>query len=168
MYSSQDHFNPREGSLWIARSEYELHGSHKGVGFANATVATMALVCGRCCRFWPTPRLPFSVHMVRSRGFERRLARRTEPADYFFKTIPSNGAPSGVAGLKQVKFSVEPLREDSFEYCNRASASTIDAIKLKAKRLCILSMMSTTAAGSGHPTSCMSAAEVLARRRTCR
>jgi hypothetical protein len=68
----------------------------------------------------PTPRLPFSVHMVRSRGLERRLAKRTELADYFFETIPSNGAPSGVAGLKQVKFSVEPLREDSFEYCNRA------------------------------------------------
>jgi transketolase len=42
------------------------------------------------------------------------------------------------------------------------SASTIDAIKEKAKRLSILSMMSTTAAGSGHPTSCMSAAELVA------
>jgi transketolase len=42
------------------------------------------------------------------------------------------------------------------------SASTIEAIKGKAKRLSILSMMSTTAAGSGHPTSCMSAAELVA------
>ena len=42
------------------------------------------------------------------------------------------------------------------------SVATIDAIKQKAKRLSILSMMSTTAAGSGHPTSCMSAAELVA------
>ena len=42
------------------------------------------------------------------------------------------------------------------------SAATIEAIKQKAKRLTILSMMSTTAAGSGHPTSCMSAAELVA------
>ncbi|HKQ86500.1 MAG TPA: transketolase [Candidatus Acidoferrales bacterium] len=42
------------------------------------------------------------------------------------------------------------------------SASTIEAIKERAKRLSILSMMSTTAAGSGHPTSCMSAAELVA------
>jgi len=42
------------------------------------------------------------------------------------------------------------------------SAATIDAIRQKAKRLSILSMMSTTAAGSGHPTSCMSAAELVA------
>jgi hypothetical protein len=38
------------------------------------------------------------------------------------------------------------------------SATTIEAIKQRAKRLSILSMMSTTAAGSGHPTSCLSAA----------
>src|SRR5579864_3997389 len=43
-----------------------------------------------------------------------------------------------------------------------SSAATIEAIKQKAKRLSILSMMSTTAAGSGHPTSCMSAAELVA------
>jgi transketolase len=42
------------------------------------------------------------------------------------------------------------------------SAATVEAIKQKAKRLSILSMMSTTAAGSGHPTSCMSAAELVA------
>jgi transketolase len=42
------------------------------------------------------------------------------------------------------------------------SSSTIDAIKEKARRLSILSMMATTAAGSGHPTSCMSAAELMA------
>ncbi|MGA2510986.1 MAG: transketolase [Candidatus Acidiferrales bacterium] len=42
------------------------------------------------------------------------------------------------------------------------SASTIAAVKEKARRLSILSMMSTTAAGSGHPTSCMSAAELMA------
>lgn len=42
------------------------------------------------------------------------------------------------------------------------SASKIKAIKEQAKRLSILSMMSTTAAGSGHPTSCMSAAELMA------
>jgi len=40
------------------------------------------------------------------------------------------------------------------------SAATIEGIKQKAKWLSILSMMSTTAAGSGHPTSCMSAAEL--------
>ena len=42
------------------------------------------------------------------------------------------------------------------------SAATIEAIEQKAKRLSILSMMSTTAAGSGHPTSCMSTAELIA------
>ncbi|HKV03594.1 MAG TPA: transketolase [Candidatus Acidoferrales bacterium] len=42
------------------------------------------------------------------------------------------------------------------------SASTVAAIKEKARRLSILSMMATTAAGSGHPTSCMSAAELMA------
>lgn len=42
------------------------------------------------------------------------------------------------------------------------SAATVEAIREKAKRLSVLSMMSTTAAGSGHPTSCMSAAELVA------
>jgi len=42
------------------------------------------------------------------------------------------------------------------------SASTISTIKEKARRLRILSAMATTAAGSGHPTSCMSAAELVA------
>jgi transketolase len=42
------------------------------------------------------------------------------------------------------------------------SASKVEAVKEKAKRLSVLSMMSTTAAGSGHPTSCMSAAELVA------
>src|SRR6202046_2566890 len=42
------------------------------------------------------------------------------------------------------------------------SSSSIDAIKEKARRLSILSIMATTAAGSGHPTSCMSAAELMA------
>jgi transketolase len=42
------------------------------------------------------------------------------------------------------------------------SAATVDLIKQKAKLLSIYSMMSTTAAGSGHPTSCMSAAQLLA------
>jgi transketolase len=42
------------------------------------------------------------------------------------------------------------------------SASIVEAIKEKARRLSILSMMSTTAAGSGHPTSCLSAAELMA------
>ena len=66
--------------------------------------------------------------------------------------------------MKQVKSSVEPLRESLLSATNATepSASTIDAIKEKAKRLSILSMMSTTAAGSGHPTSCMSAAELAA------
>jgi transketolase len=44
----------------------------------------------------------------------------------------------------------------------RPSTSTISMIKEKARRLRILSMMSTTAAGSGHPTSCMSAADLVA------
>src|SRR5580700_8080842 len=42
------------------------------------------------------------------------------------------------------------------------AASAVEKIKEKARRLSILSMMSTTAAGSGHPTSCMSAAELVA------
>jgi transketolase len=42
------------------------------------------------------------------------------------------------------------------------SSSAIDAVKQKARRLSVLSMMATTAAGSGHPTSCMSAAELVA------
>jgi len=42
------------------------------------------------------------------------------------------------------------------------SSSTIETIREKARRLGILSMMSTTAAGSGHPTSCLSAAELTA------
>src|SRR5271167_464741 len=42
------------------------------------------------------------------------------------------------------------------------SSSTVAEIKEKARRLSILSMMETTAAGSGHPTSCMSAAELVA------
>jgi transketolase len=42
------------------------------------------------------------------------------------------------------------------------SPSTVNTIKEKARRLAILSMMSTTAAGSGHPTSCLSAAELMA------
>jgi len=42
------------------------------------------------------------------------------------------------------------------------SAETIELIKQKAKLLSIYSMMSTTAAGSGHPTSCMSAAQLVA------
>ena len=42
------------------------------------------------------------------------------------------------------------------------AASTIETIKEKARRLSAYSMMATTAAGSGHPTSCMSAAELMA------
>jgi transketolase len=42
------------------------------------------------------------------------------------------------------------------------SAATIEQIKEKARRLSVLSMMATTEAGSGHPTSCMSAAELVA------
>src|ERR1700684_2868460 len=42
------------------------------------------------------------------------------------------------------------------------SSAKVEAIKEKARRLSILSMMATTAAGSGHPTSCMSAAELVA------
>ena len=42
------------------------------------------------------------------------------------------------------------------------SQAAIDAVKQKARLLSIYSMMSTTAAGSGHPTSCMSAAELVA------
>jgi transketolase len=42
------------------------------------------------------------------------------------------------------------------------SSSAVAKIKEKARRLRILSMMSTTAAGSGHPTSCMSAADLVA------
>ena len=42
------------------------------------------------------------------------------------------------------------------------SASAVQTIKEKARRLSILSMIETTAAGSGHPTSCMSAAELMA------
>src|SRR5690348_1293971 len=42
----------------------------------------------------------------------------------------------------------------------QSSAADIDKIREKARRLGILSMMATTAAGSGHPTSCLSAAEL--------
>jgi transketolase len=42
------------------------------------------------------------------------------------------------------------------------SSTAIESVKEKARRLSILSMMETTAAGSGHPTSCMSAAELVA------
>jgi transketolase len=42
------------------------------------------------------------------------------------------------------------------------SAAKIAEITQKAKLLSIYSMMSTTAAGSGHPTSCMSAAQLVA------
>src|ERR1700726_1262929 len=42
------------------------------------------------------------------------------------------------------------------------SAASIANIKEKARLLSIYSMMSTTAAGSGHPTSCMSAAQLMA------
>jgi len=42
------------------------------------------------------------------------------------------------------------------------TASTVAAIQEKARLLSIYSMMATTAAGSGHPTSCMSAAELVA------
>jgi transketolase len=42
------------------------------------------------------------------------------------------------------------------------SASTIEAVKEKARRLGVYSMMSTTAAGSGHPTSCLSCAQLMA------
>jgi transketolase len=42
------------------------------------------------------------------------------------------------------------------------SAATVADIAEKAKLLSIYSMMSTTAAGSGHPTSCMSAAQLVA------
>src|ERR1700675_1112173 len=42
------------------------------------------------------------------------------------------------------------------------SAATVSTVKEKAKLLSIYSMMATTAAGSGHPTSCLSAAELVA------
>ena len=42
------------------------------------------------------------------------------------------------------------------------SAATVEVIRQKARRLSILSMMSTTTAGSGHPTSRMSAVELVA------
>src|ERR1700692_5015577 len=42
------------------------------------------------------------------------------------------------------------------------TAATVSAVKEKARLLSIYSMMATTAAGSGHPTSCMSAAELAA------
>jgi transketolase len=44
----------------------------------------------------------------------------------------------------------------------RPSSSAIETVREKARLLRIYSMMSTTAAGSGHPTSCMSAAELVA------
>ena len=44
----------------------------------------------------------------------------------------------------------------------QSSAADIDKVREKARRLGILSIMATTAAGSGHPTSCLSAAELVA------
>src|ERR1700689_4486621 len=45
---------------------------------------------------------------------------------------------------------------------SQITASTIDAVKEKARRLGIYSMMATTAGGSGHPTTCLSPAELVA------
>src|SRR5271169_7059810 len=42
------------------------------------------------------------------------------------------------------------------------SPAVVANIREKARRLGIYSMMATTAAGSGHPTSCLSAAELVA------
>src|SRR5580693_209245 len=42
------------------------------------------------------------------------------------------------------------------------SADAVSTVKEKARLLSIYSMMATTAAGSGHPTSCLSAAELVA------
>ncbi|MGA7624430.1 MAG: hypothetical protein WCA91_12700, partial [Candidatus Acidiferrales bacterium] len=42
------------------------------------------------------------------------------------------------------------------------SVSDVSMVKEKARLLAIYSMMATTAARSGHPTSCMSAAELAA------
>jgi transketolase len=44
----------------------------------------------------------------------------------------------------------------------QVAPSTISDVREKARRLSVYSMMMTTAAGSGHPTSCMSAAELVA------
>src|ERR1700691_5157101 len=53
-------------------------------------------------------------------------------------------------------------KEIAMAATSQITASTIDAVKEKARRLGIYSMMATTAAGSGHPTSCLSAAELMA------
>src|ERR1700735_3538440 len=45
---------------------------------------------------------------------------------------------------------------------SQITASTSANVKEKARRLGVYSMMATTAAGSGHPTSCLSAAELVA------
>src|SRR6201998_3019271 len=42
------------------------------------------------------------------------------------------------------------------------SQDTVETIKQKARLLSVYSMLSTPAAGSGHPTSCMSAAQLMA------
>src|SRR6059036_453706 len=39
--------------------------------------------------------------------------------------------------------------------------TSIDALKEKGRRLSILSLKATTAAGSGHPSSCLSAADLV-------
>src|SRR5689334_24901911 len=40
-------------------------------------------------------------------------------------------------------------------------ATSLDALKEKGRRLRILSLKATTAAGSGHPSSCLSAADLM-------
>jgi len=70
-----------------------------------------------------------------------------------------------VRRLSELRGDESPTRERGLMTATTAtapSAAIIEAIKQRAKRLSILSMMSTTAAGSGHPTSCMSAAELVA------
>ena len=61
------------------------------------------------------------------------------------------------------KASVGVARPDGRVTCRPSPAgpsSVVNAIEEKAKLLSVYSMMATTAAGSGHPTWCMSAAEL--------
>jgi transketolase N-terminal domain/subunit len=60
------------------------------------------------------------------------------------------------------KIGSRNLRKKSYDRHYRYRAIRSNYRGHQAKRLSILSMMSTTAAGSGHPTSCMSAAELVA------
>jgi transketolase len=93
---------------------------------------------------------------------------RPKKNQFVFPSLPSERG-DGESGSQRAheKGSIVPSYRAKGASMNATPAvspspSTVAAIKEKARLLSIYSMMSTTAAGSGHPTSCMSAAELVA------